>query len=267
MGSLAGFESVETEATGEPFAACDERGDGGLTSCGLCAEELQGEGEASRLYVAKVLGITFANLTTSGVHATHPPPGVSPAWSGSTSNNCSLFSAALAGGVRVPRHIGAVRFECEGALRDNFNQALNPANETSISVRANDNWSLLANAWREIQLTERLVAYAGGGVGGGGYGLNAAGPGGAVASRQAAVFAWQAGGGAAWRYNSLIDLDLGYRFLDFGPIDASLIQPDVGAVGTVSSKMTAGELFFMLRVYEPFQWAKHLRSQQFYMPE
>jgi hypothetical protein len=31
--------------------------------------------------------------------------------------------------------------------------------------------------------------------------------------------------------------------------------------------MTASELFFMLRIYEPFQWAKHMRSPDFYLPE
>ena len=240
-------------------------GGGQIVSC--CGLE-QGCGEAAyRVYVAKVLGITFANVRTSTVHAASPPPGISPVWNSPTSNNGALFTAALAGGVRVPLEIGAVRLECEGALRDNFNQASNPSNQTSIGVNASDNWSVLANAWRDVQLTRRLGAYAGGGIGGGGYAFEASGPGGLAAYNQAAVFAWQAGGGAVWRYNSLIDLDLSYRFLDLGQINATLAQPEVGSVGTLSSKMSAGELFFMLRVYEPFQWRKHLMSRRFYMPE
>lgn len=69
------------------------------------------------------------------------------------------------------------------------------------------------------------------------------------------------------RYNSLITLDVSYRFLDYAQASSTMVAPGIGAVGSVSSSMTAGEIFCMLRVYEPFQWAKHLRSRSFYLPE
>jgi opacity protein-like surface antigen len=231
------------------------------------AAEAENNEDPYRFYLSKVLGITFANVRTSVAHAAQPVPGTAPAWNNPTSNNGSLFTAALAGGIRVPLEFGAIRFECEGALRDNFDQSLNPLNQTLINVRVNDNWTALANLWRDVPLTQRLGAYAGGGIGGGGYKLEAFGPGGEVASNQTAVFAWQAGGGLVWRYNSLIDLDLSYRFLDYGQVAATLNRPAADSLGSLSSKMSANEVFFMLRIYEPFQWRKHLWNRAFYLPQ
>jgi opacity protein-like surface antigen len=152
-------------------------------------------------------------------------------------------------------------------LRDNFAATGFSTGGPAVNVRASDNWSLLANAWQDFPVTERLGVYAGGGVGGGGYRLTVTAPDGTAASAQPGVFTWQAGGGATLRYNSLIDLDMSYRFLSFNAASSTLTQPGVGGIGSVSSSMTASELFFMLRVYEPFQWAKHLRSRDFYLPE
>ena len=238
------------------------------TSCiDVSRQRPRSDDESCRMYAAKILGVTFVDLKTSAMRPSQSNPAVPPAWNNATSNSGSLFTAALAGGLRVPRHFGDVRVECEGALRDNFAQASNVANQTAISVRANDNWTVLANVWRDVPLSRRLGAYAGGGLGGGGYWLDAASSNGSAASAQSAVFAWQAGAGALWKYNSLIDLDVSYRFLDLGHTDAVLREPGLGSVGTISSKMTAGELFFMLRVYEPFQWRKHLLNPDFYLPE
>jgi hypothetical protein len=238
-----------------------------ISNCGMLAslKETEDEDDA-RLYLAKVLGVTFTNLKTSAIHNASGGNGVPPAWNAPISINGPLFTAAIAGGVRVPRSTGALRLEFEGALRDNFSQTVTTTGGSQISIRANDNWSALANAWRDFSISNRLNVYVGGGVGSGGYWLDASSPDGSFASNQTPVFVWQAGGGAAWRYNDWIDLAMSYRFLDFDPINASLVQPGVGSIGTISSKMTAGELFFMLRVYDPFQWRRHLCNRNFYLP-
>ena len=248
--------------------AMDATGDELRTSCCDVASGCPADADDDcRVYVSKVLGVTFLNLKTSAVQPAGAAAGVSPVWSSPTSTNGSLFTAALVGGVRVPRPGGALRLECEGALRDDFNQSRNPANETAITIQANDDWTALANLWRDVAITRRLGVYAGGGVGGGGYWLTASGPDGSALSHQQAAFAWQAGGGLIWRYNSLVALDASYRFLSFADNTATLTQPGLGAVGTVTASMTAGELFLMLRVYEPFQWRRHLVNRAFYLPE
>ena len=239
-------------------------GSASVVDASLVAHFPGGGGEASRFYLSKVLGTTFANVR---ITAATPPQGGHSAWSGPLSSNASLFTAALAGGVRVPWEYGATRVECEGALRDDFRATAISAVGPAVNVRVSDNWSLLANVWQDLPITKRLGVYAGGGVGGGGYRLAATGADGSTASAQPGLFAWQAGGGATLRYNSLIDLDMSYRSLGFAAGAATLRDPGLGGVGTLSSSMTAGELFFMLRVYEPFHWAKHLRNRDFYLPE
>ena len=230
----------------------------------LVSQDTLGDNDTSRFYVSKILGTTFANIRIS---TATPAQGPNSAWANPSSSNASLFTAALVGGVRVPWEYGATRLECEGALRDNFVATGFSTSGSAVNVRASDNWSLLANVWQDMPVTERFGVYAGGGVGGGGYKLSATAADGSAASSQSGMFAWQAGGGATLRYNSLIDLDMSYRFLSFASASSTLTQPGLGSIGSVSSSMTASELFFMLRIYEPFQWAKHLRSPDFYLPE
>ena len=260
---------LEVEWTGSPDPGPDilETANGSQNSpdeVRLVSQGGLGEDDTSRFYVSKVLGITFVNIRISSAT---PAQGSQSAWTSPSSSNASLFTAALVGGVRAPWEYGATRLECEGALRDNFSATGFSTSGSAINVRASDNWSLLANVWQDMPVTERLGVYAGGGVGGGGYKLTATATDGSAASAQQGQFAWQAGGGATLRYNSLIDLDMSYRFLSFASAPSTLTQPGLGGIGSVSSSMTAGELFFMLRVYEPFQWAKHLRSRDFYLPE
>ena len=230
----------------------------------LVSEDALGDNDTARFYVSKVLGTTFANVRISTATPAHSPHS---AWASPSSSNASLFTAALVAGVRSPWEYGATRLECEGALRDNFAATGFSTSGPAVNVRASDNWSLLANVWQDMPVTERLGVYAGGGVGGGGYRLTVTAPDGSAASTQPGLFAWQAGGGAKLRYNSLIDLDISYRFLSFAAASSTVTQPGLGSIGSVSSSMTAGELFFMLRIYEPFQWAKHLHSWDFYLPE
>ena len=117
--------------------------------------------------------------------------------------------------MAIPRAVGQLRLEVESRYRDSYklNAPTNGLLTGSFSV--GDNWSMLANACRDIPLTEQVGLYAGGGIGGGGYSmdydvsflsLQLAG------KSQIATFAWQAGGGVMYALGERVTLDLGYRF-------------------------------------------------------
>ena len=87
------------------------------------------------------------------------------------------------------------------------------------------------NLWRDYDVTERLTAYVGGGIGGGGYqfSVNQEYPvQGVTVTGVSTVggFAWQAGGGLAFAVTDRITLDLGYRFFELasGSVTAQVSQ-------------------------------------------
>lgn len=221
-------------------------------------------GEPWRFYASKILGLTQATLTTS---ATPLGPAPAPAWTQSSAATASLFTGAVAGGLWIPRPGGALRLECEAALRDTFDGSRQAASGAVVSVQADNTWSVFGNIWRDVSLTTRLGLYGGGGLGGGGYKLAIDSSDGFAAHAQIGQFGWQAGGGLIYRYNSLVTADIGYRFIGLGTGKSRLLDPAGNQVGTLSSTMTANELLLMLRVKDPFQGLKHIRSRSFYLPE
>lgn len=225
-------------------------------------------GQPWRLYASKILGLTQATLTTS-VAPLGPgaATGPAPAWSQSSSATGSLFTGAVAGGVWIPRQAGALRLECEAALRDGFDDTLQATGGPIIHIQASNTWSVFGNVWRDVSLTRRIGVYGGGGLGGGGYRLAIDSSDGFAATGQIGQFAWQAGGGLVYRYNSLVTADIGYRFIGLGTGKSPLLDSAGTQAGTLSSTMTANELLLMLRVKDPFRGLKHIRSRSFYLPE
>lgn len=221
-------------------------------------------GEPWRLYASKILGLTQATLTTSVAPV---GPGAAPAWSSSSSATGSMFTGAVAGGVWIPRPVGALRLECEAALRDAYDDTLQAVGGPSIHMQASNTWSVFGNVWRDVSLTRRIGLYGGGGLGGGGYRLAVDSSDGFAANGLVGQFAWQAGGGLIYRYNSLVTADIGYRFIGMGTGKSPLLDAAGNQAGTLSSTMTANELLLMLRVKDPFQGLKHIRSRSFYLPE
>jgi len=227
------------------MAATIARGDESLIQESLIQEvslpDLERNG--SRFYLAGIVGSSFATLTSPGLPSATEP----------------LFTSGGAAGVAFEMWDRAWRLEVEGRARDPITgNAEIPGGTSTLS--ATGGWSTTVNLWRDYDVTEWLSCYVGGGIGGGGYrlGVNQDYP--QQDSKRSGLgtvggFAWQAGGGIAYVITDRITLDLGYRFFDLGSggVNAQTTQTDV-LIGTQSltSAFSANELFFAIRIHEPF---------------
>ena len=199
----------------------------------------------SRFYLSGIIGPSWGTLQVDDSPAVNDP----------------LFSAGGAAGVAFERESGRLRVEFEARYRDPISGDFGDTDSFS-SLRAENGWSTLVNAWRDVDLTDRLGIYVGGGIGGGGYGSLTAQS--AVpasnftinGSGSASGFAWQAGGGVIYELTERITLDLGYRFfaVDSGSITATSFQSNVPIeTFAVDTGFSASELLFAIRIYEPFR--------------
>ena len=203
------------------------------------------EGPDRRLYLTSILGADFGTLSVGdGPNATD-----------------SLFTTGAAGGMAFERPQGWFRTEFEARYRDPVSSTVrDPGLGGTATVTARDGWSTMINTWRDLEVTDRVALYLGGGIGGGGY--TVAFDGGFPAldvalSGSTAVtgFAWQAGGGASWLVTERIALDLGYRWyaVDGGPAAIDVTTPLFSFSDSIGTNFGASELLFSLRVYEPFR--------------
>jgi opacity protein-like surface antigen len=228
----------------------------------------RGESVARRLYVAGIIGNSFATLATplgpNGNGTGDPSP--SPA------ANQSLFTAGGAIGLAFEALDRDWRVEFEGRSRDNLVSQRGTTFEAPIGLEewrftssAKNGWSTLVNLWRDYQATDRLSLYLGGGIGGGGYRFSylkqPAGdflpPNYQIATtNNVSTFAWQAGGGAAYAITDRITLDIGYRYFQIANSTStgviSYVPVPVGSE-VIGSAFSASELFFAFRIYEPFR--------------
>ena len=178
------------------------------------------EGPDRRLYLTSILGADFGTLSVGdGPNATD-----------------SLFTTGAAGGMAFERPQGWFRTEFEARYRDPVSSTVrDPGLGGTATVTARDGWSTMINTWRDLEVTDRVALYLGGGIGGG--------------------FAWQAGGGASWLVTERIALDLGYRWyaVDGGPATIDVTTPFFSLSDSIGTNFGASELLFSLRVYEPFR--------------
>ena len=209
-------------------------------------------------YVSGMIGTSFATLTDT-FHDNY---------AGSDGSiNGSLFTAGGAAGYGFYRENGRLRLEIEGRGRDVLSTQAGVVTEDFSNTtvwRASNGWSVLANVWRDVNLTEKVAVYAGGGIGGGGYDYSHTNQLKVeqftetfAASASVATFAWQAGGGTAYALTDRITLDVGYRFFQIanGTSTATVSFAPGPPVGSevVASAFSASELFFAIRIYEPFR--------------
>ena len=225
----------------------------------------RGGNTARRLYIAGIVGNSFATLGTplgpNGNGTGDPSP--SPA------ANQSLFTAGGAIGLAFEALDRDWRVEFEGRGRNNlvssrtstFDSGVGP--ETFLfTTTANNGWSTMVNLWRDYELTDRWTMYVGGGIGAGGYRFsyqkfNPADNYQIETSPHVSAFAWQAGGGTAYAITERITLDIGYRFFQIANGTSTAVisyvpGPPVGSE-VVGSAFSASELFFAFRIYEPFR--------------
>ena len=223
------------------------------------------EAAPRQFYVSGILAASFDTLFTG------EPPSIQQ----------TAFSAGGALGVALNRPNGLLRFEFEGRGRDNIGetfalddniggnadvsilaQPLGAANYATLSV--SDGWSAMANMWRDLFFTKNFGAYAGGGIGGGGYrstysgALPIIGYPAINGSSHTSSFAWQAGCGVVYAVNSRLTLDLGYRFYALQPTQTDIYSSGSAAsppvlVGSGENTFSASELLLSIRIYEPFR--------------
>ena len=118
---------------------------------------------ARQFYVSSIIGGSFFAISADD----NPP---------------SSLTAGGAIGVALDRSNGRIRVELEGRYRDPIEQTYLGFNRQGSQVgagppdrvgtmqsKAYDGWSAMANLWRDFQLTERLDAYGGGGIGAAGF--------------------------------------------------------------------------------------------------
>ncbi|MCE9629854.1 MAG: porin family protein [Planctomycetia bacterium] len=231
-----------------------------VTSAVIACVPHQGVAADPSFYVSGMIGSSFATLADS-YHETY---------AGSDGSiNGSLFTAGGAAGYAFQRENGRLRLEVEGRGRDDLTARagiVDPGFSNTATWSASNGWSVLANAWRDITLTDKLALYAGGGIGGGGYDYNlanrlTAGPftESFTASASVATFAWQAGTGVIYRLSDRVEFDVSYRFYATEQADTAISITPVSGPPPVPSGLTAqhgfsaSEMLFALRVYEPFR--------------
>jgi opacity protein-like surface antigen len=217
-----------------------------IAAAGCCDPSYRDSGR--RFYITGIIGASFGVLQSGGINEAGNFPNTGRA-------SDSLFTAGGAAGTAIDRDDGMLRLEVEGRGRDALQGSTNsfapPVPTYFYSVRAVDGWSVMANAWRDWQLTERFGVYTGGGIGAGGYRLTVSD--GVVSGYgHMAGFAWQAGTGTTYQLTERTTLDLGYRFFD--TVSDSLPLSTGGTpAGSYVSNFYASELLLSVRIYEPFR--------------
>jgi opacity protein-like surface antigen len=204
---------------------------------------------ARQFYVSSIVGGSFLVVTADN----------SPS---------SILTAGGAMGIAFDRPVGRLRVEAEGRYRDPIEQTYLGFNRETpkiglgppgpippkpeligtMQAKSYGGWSAMANIWRDFQLTDRLDAYAGGGIGGAGFQtsfqqIDSAEPSPAVLEYRTA-YAWQVGAGAIWNVNDRVAVDVSYRIFGLG---WSVTADDL-AYGFLRS-----EVLLSLRIYEPFR--------------
>lgn len=177
--------------------------------------------DARRLYVTGMVGSSLA------LHGVGDSPDMISG--GLLAGGLPAGDAAL--GVDIPRGWGAVRLEFEG--RSGI-----PSAGPSDAPRG-DSWSVMANVWRDLPITDHLAGYVGGGLGAAGL-PSAAGSRGGVAV--------QAGTGLSYAAHDRLTFDVGYRL--HAATDGRAL-PGGGAA------VASSELLLAVRIYDPFRgWAR-----------
>lgn len=202
------------------------------------------EGPDRRTYLSGILGADFGTLEVG------QGPNVS----------APLFTAGGAAGMAFERETGWFRGEFEARYRDPVAETFAGPVLGEVSVSASDGWSTMVNGWRDFEITDRVGAYLGGGIGGAGYRVVFDGDYAALGatmsgSTRLVGFAWQAGTGATWLVNDRLALDLGYRFFAVEGGNAQIVVdvPPFSFTDAVGTRYSASELLFTVRVFEPFR--------------
>jgi opacity protein-like surface antigen len=140
--------------------------------------------------------------------------------------------------------------EAEWLQRDFYRGAINAFPGAGASLVATENWSVLANVWRDFMITERIGCYGGGGIGSGGLTNFAEGPSFRTPPIKSSSFAWQAGGGLLYEVTDQVTFDVSYRWYQVH----SLSGPSALSAANVDNyRYGASQVMFSLRMFEPLR--------------
>jgi opacity protein-like surface antigen len=103
----------------------------------------------------------------------------------------------------------------------------------------------MGNAFLDIHTDTDFTPYVGGGLGAAYLNDHVTVSSGFDTKDKIWNFAWNVGGGVAWSLNESMALDLGYRYMDMGKTDGSLLGP--GSHSTTTD-LTAHEFSLGLRI-------------------
>ena len=188
-----------------------------------------------RFYITGLWGVSAATLD-------NVTPGL-----GAFNTSANIFTAGIAGGISLERERGRLRLETEWLQRDFYRGTIASSRD---SIVATENWSVLANVWRDFMITERVGCYGGGGIGGGG--LTAVGDFGATPitrTYKSSSFAWQAGGGLLYEVTDQVTFDVSYRWYQVNGLTMAgyVIGRDY------DYRYGASQVMFSLRMFEPLR--------------
>ena len=197
-----------------------------------------------RFYITGLWGVSAATLDDLG-----PSVGVGPPDRNTSAN---IFTAGIAGGVSLERERGRLRLEAEWLQRDFYRGNIpNPFGPQTVSIVATENWSVLANVWRDFMITERVGCYGGGGIGGGGLTLGEGDPAPFPGSTYtSSAFAWQAGGGLIYEVTDQVTFDVSYRWYQVNGLSS---PPRIIPGPTLDYRYGASQVMFSLRMFEPLR--------------
>jgi len=166
--------------------------------------------------------------------------------------SANIFTAGIAGGVSLERERGRLRLEAEWLQRDFYRFDEPNGIGGTDGFFATENWSVLANVWRDFMITKRIGCYGGGGIGGGGLTVVETENGSPLpfpeASTTSSAFAWQAGGGLLYEVTDQVTFDVSYRWYQVNTLSG---------LQSISSSTTlrygASQVMFSLRMFEPLR--------------
>ena len=193
-----------------------------------------------RFYITGLWGVSAA--TIDDLATTGPPTGYD--------SSANIFTAGIAGGISLERERGRLRLEAEWLQRDFYRDSIpDPLGGLNNPIVATENWSVLANVWRDFMITERIGCYGGGGIGGGGLTLEIGDPRNFPPAYTSSAFAWQAGGGLLYELTDQVTFDVSYRWYQVNGLtgDNGFGSP------TDTVRFGASQVLFSLRMFEPLR--------------
>lgn len=245
--------AAESVCTAEDHAFCcaDQEGASRPSCCKVSGDCNFGISKR-RFYISGNIGASSGTLQSGGINTEGEFENTGRA-------RDKLLAAGGAIGEAFERSNGLLRLEIEGRgrslLAGKTNSFRPPTPTFFYETRVRDSWSLMVNAWRDWNFTDRLGVYAGGGIGVSGYHLTVDDSV-VIGSGKMTAYAGQVGTGMTFKLTDRITLDLGYRL--FGtqssslPINLNGSSETGSAAGTYRSNVYANELLLSVRIYDPF---------------